>query len=164
MDYQARILPTRDMLRRMSHELSDETDVEGIELMLNLLTAADGVRSRVSAQLAAFDLSEGKFSLLMALFGEGPMGTLKLSERIGVKPSTVSVMVKRMTADAEPLVAVAAGEADRRERVIALTSAGRRRVEAVLPGHLAALRRFSSQFQADERENLIRLLQCLQKA
>ena len=164
MDYQARILPTRDMLRRMSHELSDETDVEGIELMLNLLTAADGVRSRVSAQLAAFDLSEGKFSLLMALFGEGPMGTLKLSERIGVKPSTVSVMVKRMTADAEPLVAVAAGEADRRERVIALTSAGRRRVEAVLPGHLAELRRFSSQLQADERENLIRLLQCLQKA
>lgn len=164
MDYQARILPTRDMLRRMSHELSDETDVEGIELMLNLLTAADGVRSRVSAQLAAFDLSEGKFSLLMALFGEGPMGTLKLSERIGVKPSTVSVMVKRMTADAEPLVAVAAGEADRRERVIALTSAGRRRVEAVLPGHLAQLRRFSSQLQANERENLIRLLQCLQKA
>ena len=164
MDYQARILPTRDMLRRMSHELSDETDVEGIELMLHLLTAADGVRSRVSAQLAAFNLSEGKFSLLMALFGEGPMGTLKLSERIGVKPSTVSVMVKRMTADAEPLVAVAAGEADRRERVIALTSAGRRRVEAVLPGHLAELRRFSSQLQADERENLIRLLQCLQKA
>ncbi len=164
MDYQARILPTRDMLRRMSHELSDETDVEGIELMLNLLTAADVVRSRVSAQLAAFNLSEGKFSLLMALFGEGPMGTLKLSERIGVKPSTVSVMVKRMTADAEPLVAVAAGEADRRERVIALTSAGRLRVEAVLPGHLAELRRFSSQLQADERENLIRLLQCLQKA
>ena len=144
MDYQARILPTRDMLRRMPHKLSDETDVEGIELMLNLLTAADGVRSRVSAQLAAFDLSEGK--------------------RIGVKPSTVSVMVKRMTADAEPLVAVAAGEADRRERVIALTSAGRRRVEAVLPGHLAELRRFSSQLQANERENLIRLLQCLQKA
>ena len=164
MDYQARILPTRDMLCRMPHKLSDETDVEGIELMLNLLTAADGVRSRVSAQLAAFDLSEGKFSLLMALFGEGPMGTLKLSERIGVKPSTVSVMVKRMTADAEPLVAVAAGEADRRERVIALTSAGRRRVEAVLPGHLAELRRFSSQLQANERENLIRLLQCLQKA
>ena len=164
MDYQARILPTRDMLRRMSHELSDETDVDGIELMLNLLTAADVVRSRVSAQLAAFNLSEGKFSLLMALFGEGPMGTLKLSERIGVKPSTVSVMVKRMTADAEPLVAVAAGEADRRERVIALTSAGRLRVEAVLPGHLAELRRFSSQLQADERENLIRLLQCLQKA
>lgn len=164
MDYQARILPTRDMLCRMPHKLSDETDVEGIELMLNLLTATDGVRSRVSAQLAAFDLSEGKFSLLMALFGEGPMGTLKLSERIGVKPSTVSVMVKRMTADAEPLVAVAAGEADRRERVIALTSAGRRRVEAVLPGHLAELRRFSSQLQADERENLIRLLQCLQKA
>lgn len=164
MDYQARILPTRDMLCRMPHKLSDETDVEGIELMLNLLTAADGVRSRVSAQLAAFDLSEGKFSLLMALFGEGPMGTLKLSERIGVKPSTVSVMVKRMTADAEPLVAVAAGEADRRERVIALTSAGRLRVEAVLPGHLAELRRFSSQLQADERENLIRLLQCLQKA
>ena len=164
MDYQARILPTRDMLCRMPHKLSDETDVEGIELMLNLLTAADGVRSRVSAQLAAFDLSEGKFSLLMALFGEGPMGTLKLSERIGVKPSTVSVMVKRMTADAEPLVAVAAGEADRRERVIALTSAGRRRVEAALPGHLAELRRFSSQLQADERENLICLLQCLQKA
>lgn len=164
MDYQARILPTRDMLRRMPHKLSDETDVEGFELMLNLLTAADGVRSRVSAQLAAFDLSEGKFSLLMALFGEGPMGTLKLSERIGVKPSTVSVMVKRMTADAEPLVAVAAGEADRRERVIALTSAGRRRVEAALPGHLEELRRFSSQLQADERENLIRLLQCLQKA
>ena len=164
MDYQARILPTRDMLRRMSHELSDETDVEGIELMLNRLTAADVVRSRVSAQLAAFNLSEGKFSLLMALFGEGPMGTLKLSERIGVKPSTVSVMVKRMTAEAEPLVAVAAGEADRRERVIALTSAGRLRVEAVLPGHLAELRRFSSQLQADERENLIRLLQCLQKA
>lgn len=164
MDYQARILPTRDMLRRMPHELSDETDVEGIELMLNLLTAADGVRSRVSAQLAAFDLSEGKFSLLMALFGEGPMGTLKLSERIGVKPSTVSVMVKRMTSDAEPLVAVTSGEADRRERVIALTSAGRRRVEAALPGHLTELRRFSSQLQPDERGNLIRLLQRLQKA
>ena len=164
MDCQARILPTRDMLRRMPHELSDETDVEGIDLMLHLLTAADNVRSRVSAQLSEYDMSEGKFSLLMALFGEGPMGTLKLSERIGVKPSTVSVMVKRMTADAEPLVAVAAGETDRRERVIALTDAGRKRVAAALPGHLAELRRFSSRFKPQERERLIDLLRLLQKA
>lgn len=162
MDYQARILPTRDAIQRLPYEGAQPADIEGIELMLNFVAASDRLRSVVYAPLAEKGVSEGKFSLLMALFGEGPLGTLKLSERIGVKPATVSVMVKRMLADDAPLIAVESCETDRRERIISLTDAGRAFLKGALPAHLERVRRFSALFSGEERETLIGFLKKLQ--
>ncbi len=162
MDYQARILPTRDAIRRLPYEGAQEEDIEGIELMLNFVAASDRLRAEVNAPMAAQGVSEGKFSLLMALFGEGPLGTLKLSERIGVKPATVSVMVKRMLDDETPFIAVESCESDRRERIISLTDAGRDFLNRALPAHLERVRRFSALFSGAEREMLIGFLKKLQ--
>lgn len=162
MDYQTRILPTRDAIQRLPYEGAQEADIEGIELMLHFVAASDRLRSEAYAPLAAKGVSEGKFTLLMALFGEGPLGTLKLSERIGVKPATVSVMVKRMLDDETPLIAVASCAADRRERIISLTAAGRAFLNSALPAHLERVRRFSALFSGEEREALMGFLKKLQ--
>lgn len=162
MDYQVRILPTRDAIQQLPYKGAQQADIEGIELMLNFVAAADRLRSEVYAPLAEQGVSEGKFSLLMALFGEGSLGTIRLSERIGVKPATVSVMAKRMLSDETPLIAVSACETDRRERIISLTDAGREFLEHALPVHLERVRRFSALFSDEEREMLIGFLKKLQ--
>lgn len=162
MDYQTRILPTRDLLLRMPHKGAGKADIESIDLMLNLVAATDHLRAvTFEPMLREHGISEGKFSLLMAVFGEGELTSKRLSERMGVQPATVSVMVKRMLREAAPLISVQPGDGDKRERRIRLTDAGRATVERLLPGHLRILRGFGARFTDAERETFITLLKKL---
>lgn len=164
MEFQARIVPTRAMLERMPLEGAQVSDAAGIEMMLNLFATADKVRACWYGPLQQQeDISEGKFSLLMALYGEGPLLASKLAARMGVKPATASIMVKRMLAAPHPLVAITVGETDRRERFVTLTEAGRSLLERLLPEHFAILRRFTTKLSTQERETFITLLKKLRQ-
>lgn len=72
MNYNARVLPTREALARVQQQENLGTDVSGVDLVLNLITTADLIRSNIYDRLAQdYDISEGKFILLMSLYGEG---------------------------------------------------------------------------------------------
>lgn len=165
MDYQARILPTRECLTNVIANAESRSDMaSGIDLLLSLVAGADMVRARIYGPLASeHDISEGKFSLLMALYGEGPKLSTDLAQSIGVKPATVSVMVKRMLAAPVPLVSSESVEGDGRARRIALTQAGRDLVEAILPEHLEHIHSMCEGLTVTEREKLISLLRKLLK-
>jgi DNA-binding MarR family transcriptional regulator len=75
-------------------------------------------------------LTGHQFNLLMSLAQDGPMTVNTLARHIGVDPSTVPralIALKR-----NRLVAVDVGK-DRRQRVIAITATGRRRLATALP-------------------------------
>ena len=55
-----------------------------------------------------------------------PVPLVELSVRIGVSPSTTSIMVTRMLQTEEPLVAKTVDPVDARSALISLTPAGRR--------------------------------------
>lgn len=87
MNYNARVLPTREALARVQQQENLGTDVSGVDLVLNLITTADLIRSNIYDRLAQdYDISEGKFILLMSLYGEGETAASELASRIGLLP------------------------------------------------------------------------------
>lgn len=94
-----RLMPTRDNLRRSHGALNaSENDIAGVELMLYLIRASDVIREEIYGALRRdAGLTEGKFALLMILYDiSEPVPLVELSVRIGVSPSTTSIMVTRM--------------------------------------------------------------------
>lgn len=161
MDYNVRVLPTRDALAKVQQQ-NVNLDVSGVEMVLNLITTVDLIRSNIYAKLDQhYDISEGKFILLMSLYSEGETTSSDLALRIGVTPATVSVMVKRMLAAKEPLISMTKNGDDGRSRLITLTIAGFELIQTALPEHLNAIRSFASVLDTQERELLITMLRKL---
>ncbi|MGN1208878.1 MAG: MarR family winged helix-turn-helix transcriptional regulator, partial [Duodenibacillus sp.] len=141
--------------------ITDE-DANRVDLVLSLAAASDMVRSAIYGPLqTSHGISEGKFSLLMMLYGEGPKLTTELAEALGVAAATVSVMVKRMLTSPEPLIASEKIDSDARARRIVLSEHGRSLVQELLPDHFAAMRAASDRLSATEREALTLLLRKL---
>ncbi|CNK43265.1 MarR family winged helix-turn-helix transcriptional regulator [Yersinia alsatica] len=162
MNFKARDLPTREALARVQRQENLGTDVSGVDLVLNLITTADVIRSNIYDRLAQeYDISEGKFILLMSLYGEGETAASELASRIGVAPATVSVMVKRMLSAPEPLITMTRAQADGRSRLIALSPAGRNLIKQALPCHFSAIHAFAEVLDEQERESLISMLRKL---
>lgn len=158
-----RMLPARENLRRVHGESAREIDVAGVDMMLHLINVVDIIRSTVYESLRrSMGLTEGKFTLMMVLRdAEGPLGVSELSERLGVAPATISVMVARMLQAEEPLVLRTSSEKDARAKFVELSDAGRRLLDRALPEHFERIAEFSSAFSGEEREQLIALLKKL---
>lgn len=164
MDYLVRNLPTRDVLEQVQKRELFEADASGIDLVLNLIAAADLIRTNIYGRLAkSYNISEGKFTLLMALLAEGDLGSSELASKIGVTPATISVMVKRMLADPAPLISVSKTHEDGRSRNLSLTSAGEKLVRQALPEHFYAIQKFAEVLDQDERDSLILMLRKLMR-
>jgi Transcriptional regulators len=160
--YNSRKLPSRETLARAQRFNDDIVDVSGVDLVLSLITTADLIRSNIYAQLANdYDVSEGKFALLMSLFSEGETCASDLALRLGVTPATVSIMVKRMLVVTEPLISMSKSGEDGRSRLIALTSAGVNLIQNALPNHLKSIRAFAQVLNSQEQEALILMLRKL---
>lgn len=162
MNYKSRKLPSRETLARAQRFNDDIVDVSGVDLVLSLITTADLIRSNIYAQLTKdYDVSEGKFALLMSLFSEGETCASDLALRIGVTPATVSVMVKRMLTSTPPLITMSKSGEDGRSRLISLTEVGEKLIQEALPNHLKSIRAFAEVLNSQEQESLILMLRKL---
>ncbi|MCO6524936.1 MAG: MarR family transcriptional regulator [Candidatus Schmidhempelia sp.] len=162
MEYRTRKLPTREILARAQKQDKHLVDISGVDLVLSLITTVDLIRSSIYTRLAnEYDISEGKFTLLMSLYTEGETTSSELALRIGVTPATVSIMVKRMLAVPDPLISMTRNHQDGRSRLIELTPTGVKLLQNVLPDHLADIRSFAEVLNPQERESLIFMLRKL---
>ncbi|MCT6875839.1 MarR family winged helix-turn-helix transcriptional regulator [Frischella perrara] len=162
MSYNSRTLPSREALARVHKSSHHAIDVSGADLVLNLITTADLIRANIYTQLAKdYDVSEGKFALLMWLYSEGETCTSELAQKVGVTSATISVMVKRMLAAPEPLICMSKSGSDGRSRLITLSEAGVRLIQKALPQHIEAVQAFADVLNAEERESLISMLRKL---
>lgn len=160
MDYQTRMLPTRECLGRLADgRVVEPSDAARVDWLLSLVAGADMARHAIYGPLQTeYGISEGKFTLLMALYGEGPKLTTELAQKIGVTAATVSVMVKRMLAAEVPLIVSETLISDARVRRLSLSPAGRKLVESLIPNHFETIRRVSDTLTEAERETLTGLL------
>ncbi|QYN42903.1 MarR family winged helix-turn-helix transcriptional regulator [Gilliamella sp. ESL0443] len=162
MNYNSRILPSRETLAKAQSFNDEIIEVSGVDLVLSLITTADLIRSNIYAQLAKdYDVSEGKFELLMSLYSEGETCASELALKVGVTPATVSVMVKRMLAAQDPLISMTKSGEDGRSRLIRLTTTGVNLIQKALPNHLKSIRAFAQVLNAQEQESLIAMLRKL---
>jgi DNA-binding MarR family transcriptional regulator len=101
-------------------------------LCLHVQRAARALARRYDEALRPAGLTNGQFSLLMALNRPAPAGIGDVATLLAMDRTTLTAALKPL--QRRGLVAVTVDEADRRSRRLALTPAGRATLAAALKG------------------------------
>jgi DNA-binding MarR family transcriptional regulator len=100
-------------------------------LCLHVQRAARAMARRYDEALKPVDLTNGQYSLMMALNREAPPTIGSVAALLAMDRTTLTAALKPL--ERRGLVIVAPDETDRRSRRLALTRAGRKLLERALP-------------------------------
>jgi MarR family transcriptional regulator, 2-MHQ and catechol-resistance regulon repressor len=127
--------------------------------------AYTGLTARFAAQFEEHRLSAVEFEVLMRL-ARSPGHRLRMTDLAGqtsLSTSGVTRVVDRM--DRDGLVRREACPSDRRSSYAVITTAGRQRLDEVLPGHLALVQQwFIGQLSPERLDNLLDSLRTIRDA
>ena len=139
---------------------TEDLDPSGLVFQMRigylLGTVGSIVYQRWAEALAELEVSPTQAKVLMALGEAGPLGQQRLAELIGVDPRNAVAVVESL-AEAG-LVSRAIDPSDRRRRVLALTSPGRRRAKKLVASTTQNDDELLASLPAADRETLRRLL------
>jgi DNA-binding MarR family transcriptional regulator len=155
-------LPRYECLLEASREFPD-LDPSATEVFLHLLRCGDEAFRVVEAHLATHEITQGGFSVLMALWGccqreghDSKLSPAALAERTGVTRATMTGLVDTLERDG--LVRRAPDTADRRMMTVELTPRGEKRLMKILPNHFRQMAWLMAPLSESERKTLVRLL------
>lgn len=155
------MIPSREELER-HQKLVPEINPSAVIAMLGIRTAAEEIQQSIMSVLQKrYNLSEGKFCALIVLHQHGAAGVAPsgLAAKIGVTRATISNMLQRL--EREGLVELRPAAQDGRGKIAALTAAGERYMEEILPTHYLRITRLMERLDEGEQRELIRLLRKL---
>lgn len=155
-------LPRYECLLEAAREFPD-LDPSATEVFLHLLRTGDEAFRVVESHLAQHDITQGRFGVLMALWGncqrEGkavPLSPAEIAERTGVTRATVTGLID--TLERAGLVARTPHSDDRRMTSVMITSRGEKLLANILPAHFRQMAWLMSPLNESERKQLVRLL------
>ncbi len=154
-------LPRYECLLEAARQFPD-LDPSATEAFLHLLRAGDEAFRTVEHHLGEHDISQGRFAVLMALWGQcrkHPTGMLtpaELAEHAGVTRATMSGLVDTLVRD--ELVTRAPHPEDRRMMCVEVTQKGRDLIREIMPRHFRLMAWLLQPLQEDERKQLVTLL------
>ena len=120
----------------MTNDLVQDERITAIGLFAE---AYAGLTARFGVQLAGHDLAPVEFEVLIRL-ARSPQGQLRmtdLSTQTGLTTSGITRVIDRL--DRDGLVCRQACPTDRRSSYAVITASGKKRLDTVLPGHLALI-------------------------
>lgn len=114
-------------------EIPFETTIEvgGACLCLHVQQAARATARRFDEAFRPLGLTNGQFSLMMALNNPVPPSMKAIAARLAMDRTTLTAALKPL--ERRGLVKVTSDKTDRRSRVTTLTPAGRKKLAAALP-------------------------------
>lgn len=121
-------------------------------ICFNLRKAARAVSRVFDEELAPVGLKNTQFSLLANLRALSPVAVTELAERVVMDRTTLTRNLGPLERDG--LVQVEPG-ADRRQRVVALTAAGKRKLRAALPHWERAHERVDAQLSKTRQRRML---------
>ena len=155
-------LPRYECLLEAACEFPD-LDPSATEALLHLLHTGDEAFRVVASHLAQHDLTQGGFTVLMALMrncricGEEPkLSPAELAERTGVTRATMTGLVDTLARAG--LVTRTPDPADRRMTTVELTARGDRLLHKILPEHFRRMAWLMAPLAENERKTFVRLL------
>jgi DNA-binding MarR family transcriptional regulator len=155
-------LPRYECLLEASRELPD-LDPSATEVFLNLLRAGDEAFRVVEMHLAKYEITQGRFGVMMALWGVGQQAgcptsltPAALAERTGVTRATITGLID--TLERSGLVTRTPHPDDRRMVSVGLTPRGERLLIKILPAHFREMAWLMEPLSEPERKTLVRLL------
>ena len=132
---------------------------DGAHTFLVLSRAARSMEERALASIAGTGLCSSDFGVLEALLHKGPLPVNALGKTVLLTSGSMTTSVDRLTR--RGLVQRSEVPQDRRVRVVALTSAGRRLIKAAFARHEADLDEAVATLTKRERATLVSLLRKL---
>lgn len=155
-------LPRYECLLEASREFPD-LDPSATEVFLHLLRAGDEAFRVVEAHLAKHDITQGRFGVLMALWGqcqrEGgnvPLSPAEIADRTGVTRATITGLID--TLERAGLVARTPHEDDRRMTSVVITNKGEKLLKKILPEHFRQMAWLMEPLNESERKTFVKLL------
>lgn len=155
-------LPRYECLLEASRDLPD-LDPSATEVFLHLLRAGDEAFRVVESHLAKFDITQGRFGVLMALWGNcqrsgtaAPLTPAELAERTGVTRATITGLVD--TLERAGYVTRKPHPEDRRMMCVGLSKRGEKLLGRIMPAHFRQMAWLMSPLSESERKVFVRLL------
>lgn len=115
-----------------------------------------------TAFLAAHDLTQGQYTVLVTLNERGPLGQRRLAELVAVDARNIVAVLDSLAR--RGLIERQPDETDRRRRLVALTEAGATLVQELADKAAQEQEEFLKPLGRDERADLNRLLRRLYEA
>jgi MarR family 2-MHQ and catechol resistance regulon transcriptional repressor len=138
-----------------THYRGSPAEVRALDACIKLVRAASTLRERLERASKSAGLTESQLGVLEALLHLGPLQQHEIGAKLLVSRANVTLLADRL-ADLG-LVRREREVADRRCIRVHLTPAGRRRIVAVFPGHVARIVAALSVLSAKEQVELGRL-------
>jgi len=153
----SRGLPNHQALAQLAKQYP-ELDISSVEACLTFLDTTAEVHQAFDAHFARYNLSMGKFSLLIQLFVAPEKGLTpsEFAERSGVTRATITGLLDGL--EKEDLVKRQPYPEDRRKLTIILTDKGRELISTMLPDHFCRTTNMMSNLTASEEKTFIKLL------
>jgi DNA-binding MarR family transcriptional regulator len=155
-------LPRYECLLEAAREFPD-LDPSATEAFLHLLRTGDEAARVVSAHLAQHGITQGRFGVLMALWGQSRrdgaatwLTPAELAERLGVTRATMTGVIDTLVR--AKLVTRAPHADDRRMMCVGLTERGHKLLANILPPHFREMAWLMEPLNEVERKTLVALL------
>jgi MarR family transcriptional regulator, 2-MHQ and catechol-resistance regulon repressor len=135
-----------------SHFAGSRAEMRTLDTFIKLTRCTNSVLARLAERNTIGDLTYSQFAVLEALYHLGPMTQGEVSQKVLKSGSNMTTVIDNLERDG--LVRRQRDADDRRVIHVHLTEAGSSKIEAVLPGHVAALVEEFSVLSASEQETL----------
>jgi len=144
-----------------THFTGSRAEMRTLDTFIKLTRCTNSVLARLAEQGTVGDLTYSQFAVLEALYHLGHMTQGEISMKVLKSGSNMTTVIDNLERDG--LVWRERDAKDRRVIHVHLTESGTSKVEAVLPGHVAALVEELSVLSASEQQTLGELCKKLGK-
>ncbi|HEX9840614.1 MAG TPA: MarR family transcriptional regulator [Anaerolineales bacterium] len=144
-----------------THFTGSRAEMRTLDTFIKLTRCTNSVLARLAERQTVSDLTYSQFAVLEALHHLGSMTQGEISSKILKSTSNLTTVIDNLERDG--LVRRERDTTDRRVIHVHLTEAGKAKIEAVLPNHVAALVQEFSVLSANEQETLGELCKKLGK-
>ncbi len=144
-----------------THYSGTRAELRTLDTFIKLTRCTNSLLGRLAERNTVGDLTWSQFAVLETLYHLGPMTQGEISIKVLKSGSNMTTVIDNLERDG--LVRRERDGDDRRVIHVHLTDEGTRRIETVLPGHVAALVEELSVLSAKEQETLGELCKKLGK-
>src|SRR5512144_2120248 len=135
-----------------THYTGSRAEMRTLDTFIKLTRCTNSLLARLAERNTIGDLTYSQFAVLEALYHLGPMTQGEVSQKVLKSGSNLTLVIDNLERDG--FVRRERNAKDRRVIYVHLTEAGSGKIEAVLPGHVAALVEEFSVLTASEQETL----------